>query len=87
MPAREDTIQSMITANNAAMRRLRMATALNSIADRLEAWAEYSEHIVRTEADSPRTEQHANIAANYRALISMARAAIENEPIDRSTDQ
>lgn len=50
-----------------------MLAALTVIIDRLEAWAEYSERIARTEADSPRTEQHKNIAANYRELIRIAR--------------
>lgn len=50
-----------------------MLNALTVIIDRLEAWTEYSERIARTEADSPRTEQHKNIAANYRELIRIAR--------------
>lgn len=50
-----------------------MHAALTVIIDRLEAWAEHSERIARTEADSPRTEQHKNIAANYRELIRIAR--------------
>ena len=53
-----------------------MYAALTVIIDRLEAWAEYSERIARTEADSPRTEQHKNIAANYHELIRIARESM-----------
>lgn len=53
-------------------------TALKTISERLEAWAEYHENRVRRLADNE-IEADRNAAQNYRNLMKIAHEAINGE--------